>query len=83
VHAKGELTIPCAALEEPAVVREGHTFHVVLAETAVDPLAPCMPFVAVTTFNVDVPLDLDGLEAGTYALDVNGVESEFVVGGGL
>ncbi|MDY6983338.1 MAG: hypothetical protein SV422_09630, partial [Pseudomonadota bacterium] len=54
VTAKGELTIACAALEEPAVVRKDATFYVVLAETPVDLTAPCMPFVAVTKFTQDV-----------------------------
>lgn len=79
VDAKGELTIACVALEEPAVVREGNTFHVVLAETPMDPLALCMPFVAVTKFAVDVPLDLRGLQAGTYMVNVNGVIRNLVI----
>lgn len=79
VHVDGELTIACVGLEEPAVVREGKTFHVVLAETPIDPLAICMPFVAVTKFEVDVALDLRGLEAGTYTVNVNGLAKSLVV----
>jgi hypothetical protein len=81
VAARGELTIACVALEEPAVVRDGHTFHVVLAETPLDPLALCMPFVAVTRFDVEVPLDLRGLDAGAYVVNVNGVIKNFVLSG--
>lgn len=79
VAAGGVLSIACVALEEPAVVREGNTFHVALAETAMDPLALCMSFVAFTRFDVDVPLDLTGLEAGTYTVIVNGVETSFTL----
>lgn len=77
VTANGVLSIACVALEEPGVVRDGNTFYVVLAETPIDPLALCMPFVAITKFAVDVPLDLSGLEAGEYRVLVNGVETFF------
>ncbi len=79
VTAGGFLSIACVALEEPAVVRDGNTFYVALAETPIDPLAICMPFVAFTSFNVDVPLDLSGLEAGTYTVIVNGIETSFTL----
>lgn len=77
VTAKGELTIACVALEEPAVVRKDATFHVVLAETPIDPLALCMPLVAVTKFTQDVTIDVSGLEPGEYRVDVNGVQATF------
>ncbi|HEY0961501.1 MAG TPA: hypothetical protein VGE69_04015 [Pseudomonadales bacterium] len=73
VTARGELTIACVALEEPAVARKDATFYVVLAETPIDPLAICMPFVGVTKFTQEVEIDLAGLEPGTYRIDVNGV----------
>jgi hypothetical protein len=79
VEAKGILSIACVALEEAAVVREGRTFHVVLAETTMDPDAVCMALVAVTPFHVEVPLDLRGLEAGEYLVNVNGVTKRFVI----
>ncbi len=79
VSANGILSIACVALEEAAVVREGHTFHVVLAETTMEPDAVCMSLVAITEFEIDVPLDLNGLEPGEYTVDVNGVESVFVL----
>lgn len=79
VSADGILSIACVGLEEPAVVREGNTFYVVLAETPIDPLALCMSLLAVTEFGVDVPLDLTGLEAGTYQVIVNGVTKNFTL----
>lgn len=79
VTAKGELTIACVALEEPAVARRDATFYVVLAETPIDPLAVCMPFVAVTKFTQDVEIDLSGFEPGEYRVDVNGVIASFTV----
>lgn len=71
VAAGGILSIACEALEEPAVLRDGNTFHVVLAETAQEPGEVCMSLLAVTEFEVDVPLDLTGLEAGSYDVVVN------------
>lgn len=79
VTAKGELTIACVALEEPAVVRKDATLYVVLAETPIDPLALCMPLVAVTKFTQDVALDLSALEPGEYRVDVNGVQTTFAI----
>jgi hypothetical protein len=79
VTANGLLSIACVALEEPAVVREGKTFYVVLAETPIDPLALCMPLIAETKFHIQVPLDLRDLEAGEYKVDVNGVETTFTL----
>jgi hypothetical protein len=79
VTAKGELTIACVALEEPAVVRKDDTFHVVLAETPIDPLALCMPFVAVTKFTQEVAIDTSELAPGEYQVDVNGVKASFTL----
>ncbi len=79
VEANGFLSIPCVALEEPAVVREGRTFHVVLAETTMAPDAVCIPVVAFTPFRAEVTLDLRGLEAGEYRVIANGVERKFVL----
>lgn len=79
VTAKGELTIACVALEDPAVVRKDTTFYVVLAETPIDPLALCMPLVAVTKFTQDVAIDVGELEPGEYRVDVNGVQASFVL----
>jgi hypothetical protein len=77
VTAKGELTIACVALEEPAVARKDDTFYLVLAETPIDPLAPCMPFVGVTKFTQNVTIDTRELEPGEYQVDVNGVQTSF------
>lgn len=71
VHASGLLSIPCVALEEPAVSRSGNDFNVVLAETVMADDQVCMSLVAVTPFAVSVPLDLHGLAAGSYRVRVN------------
>lgn len=79
VAAKGILSIACVALEEPAVVREGKTFYVVLAETTMAPDAVCMALVAYMPFDAEVSLDLRGLEPGEYVVNVNGVERTFLL----
>lgn len=78
-HSTGILSNACVVLEEPAVVREGNTFYVVLAETAQDPQSVCMSLIAVKPFNIEVYLDLTGLEDGEYTVDVNGVTTSFVL----
>lgn len=79
VHAAGLLSIPCVALEAPGVTREGNEFTVVLAETVMEPGRVCMSLVAVTPFDISVPLDLHGLAAGSYRVHVNDLALDFVL----
>jgi hypothetical protein len=71
VHAAGLLSVPCVALEPPAVTRSGAEFTVLLAETVMADDQVCMSLLAVTPFDVSVPLDLSGLSAGHYRVRVN------------
>lgn len=75
----GIMSIPCAALEEPAVLRNGNTFRVILAESALDPDAVCMSLLAITEFDITLPLELSGLAAGEYRVIVNGRSTHFVL----
>jgi hypothetical protein len=77
VEASGMLSIPCVALEDPAVLREGNTFTVVLAETTQKPDAVCMSLAAMTPFEVSVALDTVNLPAGTYTVKVNNAQTSF------
>lgn len=79
VHAAGLLSVPCVALEAPAVTRRGSEFAVVLAETVMAEGQVCMSLVAVTPFAISVPLDLDGLPAGDYRVRVNDLVLDFVL----
>jgi hypothetical protein len=73
----GHKSVPCVELEEPAVIRDGNTFTIVLAETPLDPLILCAQVLA--PFEVTVALDATGLEAGTYTVVANGVETTFTL----
>jgi len=77
VVVTGDLSVPCVNLEQPGVYRDGTTFRVVLAETPLDPLALCAQVLA--SYEVEVPLDVTGLDAGTYTVDVNGTEITFTL----
>lgn len=77
VEVTGELSVSCVDLEQPAVIRDGVVFSVVLAETKQDPLALCA--LALAAYEVSVPLDVRGLEAGQYAVTVNGHETGFTL----
>jgi hypothetical protein len=76
-EVSGDLSVACVDLEEPGVIRDGNTFTVVLAETPLDPLILCAQ--ALAGYEISIPLDVRGLQAGQYIVDVNGVETILVL----
>jgi inhibitor of cysteine peptidase len=70
----GNLPDGCTELGEAVVTHEGNTFLVELPTTR-DPDAMCT--MALVPFQVAIPLDVLGLPAGTYTVDVNGVTDTF------
>lgn len=79
VHATGLLSVACVALEAPGVTRRGTAFNVVLAETVMEEGSVCQSLVAVTPFDISVPLDLGGLAAGEYSVHVNDLVLDFIL----
>lgn len=77
VAVDGNLSVPCVELLSPAVSYADNTFTVVLAESNLGPAETCITMLE--PFSTTVPLDLFGLEAGTYTVTVNGVEGEFTL----
>lgn len=77
VAISGSLSVACEALEEPVVMRKGNIIRIVLPETLPEPDEVCMSLVAVTPFDITVPLDLSGLKAGTYRVIANGRFTRF------
>lgn len=75
VTVNGYKSLPCVDLEPLGMSRSGDTFHVVIAETALPPYATCIAMI--DPFTQTFELDTFGLEAGTYKLNVNGMETEF------
>jgi inhibitor of cysteine peptidase len=78
VHAvaRGNLPDGCTLINENAttIQREGNTFNVYL-ETIRPRDAMCTE--ALVPFEHTIPLDVYGLERGTYTVNVNGVEETF------
>lgn len=78
VHVTGVQTVACVGLEEPVVTRNNDTFTVLLAETLMAPATVCMSLLAVTPFQRDIDLPVEGLSPGaTYKVVVNGKEASF------
>ncbi|MBN1247140.1 MAG: hypothetical protein JXC32_05740 [Anaerolineae bacterium] len=74
VVAQGNLPDGCTELADWSVTRDGTTFKVTLpTERPAD--AVCTE--ALEPFEARIPLDVLGLEAGTYTVDVNGVTATF------
>lgn len=73
----GWKSTPCVELLTPAVDRKDKLFTVVMAETVLGPHQSC---IAVTEpFESTISLDVLGLAAGTYVVNVNGVTAEFTL----
>lgn len=77
VHAVVRGNLPdagCTTIKSVDQVRDGNTFKITLVTTT-DPLALCAQ--ALTPFEQVIPLDVKDLAAGTYVVNVNGVEQSF------
>ena len=76
VIARGSLPDGCTTIYEVTQEREGDTFKVTI--TTIRP-ADLVCTQALVPFEEVVPLDVYGLEAGTYTVDVNGVTGTFTL----
>ncbi|SES63742.1 inhibitor of cysteine peptidase [Methanococcoides vulcani] len=76
VNAVGNLPDGCTVIDEDniEVIRDGNTFNVALKTKRP---ADAMCTQALVPFEVNIPLDVYGLEAGVYTVDVNGVTDTF------
>jgi inhibitor of cysteine peptidase len=73
VIASGNLPDPCTEISEVLQEREGNTFFVSIKTYR--PPGLCIQVLA--PFEVKIPLNVYGLPAGTYTVDVNGVQATF------
>lgn len=71
----GNKSVPCVDLQAPAIFSDETSFTVVLAETSLGPAETCIA--VIDPFETTISLDVSGLEAGTYTVSVNGVETSF------
>ncbi len=76
VEIDGELGDGCTELEPITTEREGDTFFITV-RTARPVDAVCT--LELRFFSESVALDIEGLEAGTYTVDVNGVTETFTL----
>ena len=75
VEVTGYLPNPCFEIQEPAVMREGSTFTVVVAQKALQTFVVCAQ--VIEPFSVVVSLSVEGLPAGHYDVVVNGRQAGF------
>lgn len=76
VIASGALPDGCTSLIDPTPRREGNTFVINLATTRVEEEV-CTQ--ATVPFDKVVPLDVEGLAAGTYTVSMNGLTDSFTL----
>ncbi len=77
LSVSGFLSVPCVELLSPAVSYASNQFTVVLAESTLGPAETCIA--VLEPFQTNVPLNVTDLPAGTYLVDVNGIETEFTL----
>jgi len=75
VVASGYLPNPCTKIEEIIQSREGDNFFVTIKTKS--SLLPCIQ--VLTPFEETIALDVYGLPAGTYNVNVNGIEDTFTL----
>ena len=73
VIARGNLPDLCTEIYEINQEREGNTFFISIKTYR--PPGPCIQVIA--PFEEIIPLEVYGLTAGTYTVDVNGVQDTF------
>ena len=73
VIASGNLPNPCTEIYQVNQKREGNTFFITIKTYR--SLDPCIQIIV--PFEVKIPLNVYGLPAGTYTVDVNGVQATF------
>ncbi len=76
VRAQGNLPDGCTLIEQSRAEQEGNTFVVTIS--TIRP-ANMLCTQVVVPFDEVVPLDVEGLPAGTYTVDVNGVTTTFTL----
>ncbi len=73
VIASGNLPDPCTEIYEVLQEREGDTFFITIKTYR----SPGFCIQVLALFEEIIPLDVYGLPAGTYTVDVNGVQATF------
>ena len=73
VIARGNLPDPCTKISEVLQEKEGNTFFITIKTYR----SPGFCIQVIAPFEEIIPLEVYGLTAGTYTVDVNGVQAAF------
>lgn len=73
VIASGYLPDPCTEIYQISQKKEDNTFFITIKTSR--PADPCIQIIV--PFEVKIPLNVYGLLAGTYTVEVNGVQGTF------
>ena len=76
VIASGNLPDPCTEISEVLQEKEGNTFFITIKTYR----SPGFCIQVLAPFEEIIPLEVYGLPAGTYTVDVNGVQGTFDLG---
>ena len=77
VLVNGYFSSGCFGLGETHIVKQDNQFNVVVNSTTLQTLELVACTQALVPFEVTVPLEVNGLSAGVYQVDVNGIRDSF------
>jgi len=77
VVAAGYFPSGCYSLGKTHIVRENNQFTIVINSTVLQTLELMACTQALVPFEVTIPLEVNGLDAGIYQVDVNDITDEF------
>ena len=75
-HVQGALSDACTRIGEVTQKRDGNTFEITITTARPKDL---MCAQVITPFEESIALDVAGLKAGTYTVNVNGVSEQFTL----
>lgn len=75
VVAKGNLSDSCQQLDKINTVQAGNKFTITIGKKSIDEQMMCAQ--ALVPFEKRIPLNVTGLKAGTYSVNVNGINQSF------
>jgi inhibitor of cysteine peptidase len=75
VVVKGELRNGCQQLDKIHTIQAGNKFTITIGTKTIDGQLACIQ--ALIPFEERIPLNVKGLKAGTYSVNVNGISQNF------
>lgn len=75
VVVNGQFSDGCGELDKINTVKDGNKFTISISSKYVDPETVCTH--ALVPFEEIIPLNVKGLKAGTYTVNVNGISKSF------